>query len=321
MDKKEFFKQYNLFLKDFRLKPEQVIVGSGATLMLFGLRDEIGDIDVAVPIDVFNTIKKHYPETTVEMQETTGIRKFRIIKDIQGCIDVHILEQQKWIVKEGVGSYTLEEVLKQKKLMNRPKDQIDIKNIENYMKSKHYKLSQEDCSNEQINLVNNKKRRTRIDVAAYQGNMILAAYQDETETYDFPGGGLDKGETNEQAAIREGMEEAGWVIQSPTAITLPGDWVFNGLDDKWFHGSGWDEELEIGVIAEAVIFKPDYRFSSEGDARIFSLVPIGQVKASLQQAIMNEISRPRQKLIYQLRLKMIESIEQRLQSKPKFLNW
>lgn len=184
-----------------------------------------------------------------------------------------------------------------------------------------YKISKEDCSNEQLTIVNNKQRRTRIDVAAYHNNMILAAYQDETETYDFPGGGLDKGETYEAAGVREGMEEAGWIITQPQAIKLPGNWVFSGSDDRWFDAAGWDEELEVGVIATAISFNPDHRFSSEGDARIFSLIPIGQVKASLLQALMSEIARPRQKLIYQLRLEMIKLIEQKIAARPKFLDW
>lgn len=142
MNKIEFLKQYRNFLLHHQLSPNNAIVGAGATLMLHDLRDKISDIDLAVPSDIFNKLSHQYGESTIHVNETTGVRKARIIKNVQSCIDVHILENVEWEIRDGIGTYTIQQVLKQKRLMNRLKDQEDIKNIEHYMREQNISIEE-----------------------------------------------------------------------------------------------------------------------------------------------------------------------------------
>jgi 8-oxo-dGTP diphosphatase len=53
--------------------------------------------------------------------------------------------------------------------------------------------------------------RTRAGVVLIQGNKValIERHRAGLEYFVFPGGGVDEGETSEQAAIREAMEELG----------------------------------------------------------------------------------------------------------------
>lgn len=130
-----FHQKYSAFLKRFGLKPEQVIVGAGGACMVYGLRELINDIDVAVPPGIFTVLVRRFGEKTIDVYETTGMRKARIVT--VGDIDVHVLEEDcQFTVIDNIGVYTLEQLLKQKKLMNREKDQKDIQAIEQLIKKK-----------------------------------------------------------------------------------------------------------------------------------------------------------------------------------------
>ncbi len=133
MNKKEFITEYRAFLNHYHLKPEQVIVSAGAACMVYGLREEIKDIDVDVEEELFDILNIHHKEKKIEVKEVSGIRIARVISI--GNIDIHVLtNDEEFHVIDGIGTYTLNQLLKQKKAMNREKDQADIKAIEHLIK-------------------------------------------------------------------------------------------------------------------------------------------------------------------------------------------
>lgn len=139
MNKQEFKSNFEKFIKDFELDKNTVVVGAGAALMLLGLRDKINDIDVAIPENDFDRISKKHKVVIYEVKETTGIRKTKVIPNILGNIDIHIEKDfENTILLDGIRIYSVPRLLKQKELMNREKDQEDIKKLKKYLKQEIY---------------------------------------------------------------------------------------------------------------------------------------------------------------------------------------
>lgn len=129
MNRSRFIKEYLSFIKAIDVNAEQAVVGAGGSLLLFGLRTATQDIDVAVLDDLFDTLKKKYKTKTIEVND----EKVEIVI-FNSVVDIHRLDPTiKTMMMDGVCTYTPEEVLKQKKKLNRPKDQPDIKNLEAYL--------------------------------------------------------------------------------------------------------------------------------------------------------------------------------------------
>jgi hypothetical protein len=128
MDLKEFIAHYKKFVNaigviDLLKAP----VGHGGTLLLYGLRKETNDIDVAVSAVIFKKLKERkYPISDFQGNE---------VIHWDSKVDVHLDDTSLGrTVKEGVGTWTLETVLQEKKKLNREKDQADIKKIEELLK-------------------------------------------------------------------------------------------------------------------------------------------------------------------------------------------
>lgn len=133
MNKQELVRKYQEFLLKFSLSPEEAILGAGAACMMYGLRETINDIDMEIPESLFNHIAAGSPpawqnlEVIYEVKETTGIRRARVIPDYMDGFDLHVRDDShQTTMVEGVCVYTLEQLLRQKELMNREKDQADI---------------------------------------------------------------------------------------------------------------------------------------------------------------------------------------------------
>ena len=126
LSRDEFIWEYLKFIHKFGLKPEQAPVLAGGGCLLLGIRKHTSDIDMDVPGDVYDKWKKsgqfkvkQYYDPGMEMMEMTNLI------DVQrGNPNIAVT------VIDGVGMWTPEEILKFKRTLNRPKDQDDIRGLE-----------------------------------------------------------------------------------------------------------------------------------------------------------------------------------------------
>ena len=162
---------------------------------------------------------------------------------------------------------------------------------------------------EKATYFNGTKRRYRVEVFALgPDNTILACPNGWVEFPDLPGGGVDKNETPELAGMRELREESGWLADNFKYLNIPGEWIFRGQDDPWFNKDGWNEEVYIPVICNAINFAPCELYGSEGDALEFKLLPIEQIKKETEDAL-NEGLSTRKQIMMKFRLAVFKELE------------
>lgn len=169
---------------------------------------------------------------------------------------------------------------------------------------------------EKIVIVNGKRRRYRIEVIAVKNNCALYNTKAKYLSEMFPGGGMNLNESPEMAAIRETMEESGWIVKDPHILSNDGSWLYTG-NDNW-PGTTWDEELNIAVLCKADIYAPDTRFGDDSDQSVFYLKPIDAIISELKTHIMNAHNKHsvRDLLIAKIRLKALMQF-----TKPSFSRW
>lgn len=111
---------------------EYYILSSGC-LLLYGLREKADDLDLCISEKLFNEIKERF-NLTEDKKNKYGFYK------LNDKIEVVVDSQEKFIhqynIKDGYQVQKLEIILRDKKKRNLPKDQMDIKNIERYLKDK-----------------------------------------------------------------------------------------------------------------------------------------------------------------------------------------
>ena len=131
MDKKELTQRYRAFLRDFKLGASQAVVGAGGALCVLGLREETSDIDVDVPLEVFNRLLKLGLPTHEFV--IPGQKPVQVI-EATGVVDVHVRTNKDPVVlTDGVCHYTPEVLLAFKQKLNREKDQEDIRKLKKYL--------------------------------------------------------------------------------------------------------------------------------------------------------------------------------------------
>jgi hypothetical protein len=128
MKRNELIEVYNDFLREWNLPANAVIVGAGGALTILGLREETNDLDVDVPVSIYNRFRilgfpeRHYTDpVAVDLIEVTD------------RVDLHIYHGIETMEIDGVWIYTPREILKQKKRLNREKDQEDIIRLMEYL--------------------------------------------------------------------------------------------------------------------------------------------------------------------------------------------
>lgn len=107
---------------------------SSGCLMLYGLRDNIGDIDLCISDELFKQIKDKY-NITEDKKNEYGFYK------INDYLEVVVNEKcsLKYDIKDGIPVEKLKTILDFKLKRNAEKDQKDIINIQNYL-NKHKNL-------------------------------------------------------------------------------------------------------------------------------------------------------------------------------------
>ena len=108
-------------------KTEYYILSSGS-LLLYGIRDKAGDLDLCVSKELFEKIKQKYNLTEKDKNEH-GF--YHISDEIE--IIPETKENFKMTYKDGYPVESLESILKFKQRRNAPKDQKDIENIKKYL--------------------------------------------------------------------------------------------------------------------------------------------------------------------------------------------
>ena len=135
MNKKELIKRYKALLEAFKLTPLDVHVSAGGAMLLHGLREETEDIDISMTKEVYWAIRNtgKYP---LKHFSLPGLPEIEVIQ-YKDDIDLHKEDRDVSLeVIDGVACYTLEQLLKQKQMLNREKDQADIIALKDAIKEK-----------------------------------------------------------------------------------------------------------------------------------------------------------------------------------------
>lgn len=130
MNKDTLKKQTHMFIDKYKIKPCDFVVGAGGACMMYGLRTETRDIDVALKQYLYEELLKS------KLFETTKLSDGRFIIHYNEYIDLHPFEEGDTDIIDGVCCYSLERLLAQKLSLNRPKDQEDIKGLRKLIKIK-----------------------------------------------------------------------------------------------------------------------------------------------------------------------------------------
>ena len=115
-------------LENLNFPKDEYYVLSGASLVLRGIREEAGDLDLCISEELFDQIKDKY-NLTDEKKNECGFYK------ISDNLEVVVDQKPKFKMEKGE-KYNLEDlhtILDFKIKRNKPKDQKDIENIKKYL--------------------------------------------------------------------------------------------------------------------------------------------------------------------------------------------
>ena len=153
--------------------------------------------------------------------------------------------------------------------------------------------------------IHDRVQRSRVEVFALGANNTMLARLNGTSYPLVPGGGVDQGETLDQAAARELMEEAGWTATGYTMMNPSGVWIYRGPKPVV---NGWQDELCRGMVCRAQAFSPTVEYGAHGDGEDFSLISVHTVLDLTRKAIADNTLEPRFLVHAQFRLAVLEML-------------
>ena len=117
-------------LKELNFPVGDYYLLSSGCLMLYGLRDKIGDIDICVSKNLFSQIKDKF-NLTIDKKNEWGFYK------INDYLEIVVNKNKEMIydIKDGIPVEKLTTILNFKLKRNLEKDKEDIINIQNYLKN------------------------------------------------------------------------------------------------------------------------------------------------------------------------------------------
>jgi hypothetical protein len=112
-------------------KTEYYILSSGS-MMLYGLRESVGDLDLCVSNKLFKQLEKKY---NLKEDDKNECGFYHITKDVE--IVPNSKENFKMEYKDDYPVEDLRTILAFKEKRNAPKDQKDIENIKKYLRDSY----------------------------------------------------------------------------------------------------------------------------------------------------------------------------------------
>ena len=179
--------EIDMCLKELNLQAGEYYILSGASLVIRGIREECSDLDLCMTKEAFEKIKLCY---NVKHLDGKPENVFQISENIETFVEPE--EAFKYEIVEKYPLEDLERILTFKKERNQEKDKKDILQIEKYLKELKQEIS---CG-----------------AFVLDGNSVLLV-QHNAGHWDFPKGHVEKGETFEETAKREVLEETGIEIE------------------------------------------------------------------------------------------------------------
>lgn len=124
MNKEELLK----LVEELKLPKTEFYIWSSGSMLLYGLREKAGDLDLCVSNELFKKLKEKYNLKDTDKNEC-GF--YHISQDIE--IVPNSKENFKMNYREGYPVEDLRNILEFKEKRNAPKDQKDIENIKKYL--------------------------------------------------------------------------------------------------------------------------------------------------------------------------------------------
>ena len=116
-------------LDSLKLPNTEYYILSSGSLLLYGLREQAGDLDLCVSNELFEQLKAKY---NLNEKDKNECGFYHILEDVE--IIPNSKENFKMEYKDGYPVECLKTILAFKEKRNAPKDQKDIENIKRYLK-------------------------------------------------------------------------------------------------------------------------------------------------------------------------------------------
>lgn len=136
MNKSAIIATYDRFRKQHRLTIKEAVLSAGGALLMLGLRKETEDLDLDIPAELYDRLKRKGAEVV-----TSSCGEHLVLGDVAAHRGLRT--DVKWTVQNGVCIYAPEELLKQKKALvgladrkqeKREQDLDDIVELENILR-------------------------------------------------------------------------------------------------------------------------------------------------------------------------------------------
>lgn len=174
-------------LHELDLATDEFYILSGASLVIRGIREECGDLDLCMTEEAFEKIKNRYD---VKHLDGKPENLFQVTDEIETFVEPR--ENFTCEIVEHYPLENLERILAFKKERRIKKDESDIQGIEAYLQ--------------------NLKQEVSCGAYVIEDGKVLLVQHNEGH-WDFPKGHMEKDETEEETAKREVLEETGIEIE------------------------------------------------------------------------------------------------------------
>ena len=119
-------------LNDYKLDKEEILILSGASMVINGVKEKTNDIDIAVSKKYEEELLKTYDCDLKEISNGNSV--YCIDKKIEFSTNYYDFAYN---IKYGYKFQKLEEIIKLKQFLNRDKDKMDIMLIKDYLETKN----------------------------------------------------------------------------------------------------------------------------------------------------------------------------------------